>query len=135
MRQRGFTLIEIVVTLAIIGIGLSVVIELFSGGLRLVRTSMEYTKAVNYARMKMEEISVKQKIEEGKEEGRFDDHFRWEVEVKKADLLPLEGRIDFNPPIELFQIKIDVIWVSGSRERSARFESFRTVRLEEEKKI
>lgn len=31
MRQRGFTLIEIVVALAILGVGLIVIIELFAG--------------------------------------------------------------------------------------------------------
>ena len=55
--ERGFTLIEIVVAIAILGIGLVVIIELFGGGLRLERTSEEYTKAVGYTSMKMEEIS------------------------------------------------------------------------------
>jgi len=50
------------VALAILGIGLTVIIELFSGGLRLGMTSEEYTKAVNYARVKMEEVLSKQKI-------------------------------------------------------------------------
>lgn len=34
-RNPGFTLIEVVVALAILGIGLVVIIELFGGGLRL----------------------------------------------------------------------------------------------------
>ena len=65
----GFTLIETVIALAILGIGLTVIIELFSGGLRLARTSEEYTKAMNFARMKLEEIISQQKIEEGTDEG------------------------------------------------------------------
>jgi prepilin-type N-terminal cleavage/methylation domain-containing protein len=44
-RNQGFTLLEIVVAMAILGIGLVVIIELFSGGLRLARVSEEYTKA------------------------------------------------------------------------------------------
>ena len=59
MKNKGFTLIEVLVAVAILGVGLTVLIELFSGGLRLGRASEEYTKAVNYARMKMEEIAVK----------------------------------------------------------------------------
>ena len=51
---RGFTLIEIMVAMAILGIGLVVIVELFGGGLRLGRTSAEYTQAVSYARMKLE---------------------------------------------------------------------------------
>src|SRR4030042_648819 len=64
----GFTLMEVVVAMAILSVGITVIIELFSGSLRLVRTSGEYTKAVNYARVKMEEGTVKQPSNEGHED-------------------------------------------------------------------
>lgn len=48
--RAGFTLIEVVVALAILSVGLTVIIELFAGGLRLARTSEEYTKAVKIGR-------------------------------------------------------------------------------------
>ncbi len=134
MRIRGFTLIEVVVAMAILGVGLTVIIELFSGGLRLGRTSVEYTKAINYARMKMEEITVKQSMEEGSEEGEFDNTFRWQVETKKVDVLSIEKGIDFKPPTELFQVKVNILWKSGSKERSTRIETYRTIKLEDEGK-
>jgi general secretion pathway protein I len=134
-RKRGFTLIEVVVALAILGVGLTVIIELFSGGLRLARASMEYTKAVNYARTKMEEIAVKPAVEEGTQEGESDDKaFRWQVAVKKVDLLSIDKSMDYRPPIELFQVKIDVFWKSGSKERSTSFESLKAIKPEEEEK-
>jgi len=132
----GFTLIEVLVAVAILGVGLTVIIELFSGGLRLGRASEEYTKAVNYARIKMEEIAVKPVVAEGVEEGSFDDTFRWQVEVKKVGLLPLENKPDFKPPAQFFQIQIDVLWKSGSKERSTHIESYKTTKPEgDEKKI
>jgi general secretion pathway protein I len=134
MKTRGFTLIEVVVAMAILGVALTVIIELFSGGLRLARTSAEYTRAVNYARIKMEEIAVQQTMEEGIQEGEFDHTFRWQVETKKVDVLPIEKGIDFMPPTELFQVKVNVLWKSGSRERSTRLETYRTIKLEEEEK-
>jgi len=131
-RNKGFTLIEVVVALAILGVGLTVIIELFSGGLRLARTSMEYTKAVNYARIKMEEIAVKPAVEEGTQEGESDDKaFRWQVGVKKVDLLSIDKSIDYKPPVELFQVKIDVFWKSGSKERSTSVESLKVIKPEE----
>lgn len=126
----GFTLIEVVVAMAILAIGLTIIIELFSGGLRLGRTSVDYTKAVNYARMKMEEFSLRQTMEEGSEEGTFDDNYRWQIDVKRVDVLQAENRPEFKPPAELFQVKINILWKSGSKERSTRIESFRTIRLE-----
>jgi general secretion pathway protein I len=130
----GFTLIEVVVAMAILAVGLTIIIELFSGGLRLGRTSVEYTKAVNYARMKMEEIAVKQTMEEGSEEGEFDNTFRWQVETKRVGILPVEDKTDFKPPAELFLVKINILWKSGSKERSTRIESYKTIRLEDVEK-
>jgi general secretion pathway protein I len=132
-RLHGFTLIEVVVALAILSIGLTVLIELFSGGLRLGRTSGEYSKAVNYGRMKLEEVMTQQSIEEGTDEGKFDDTYRWQVDLKKVDIVPAEKIGPFEPPALLYEIKVDVFWKSGPKERSARFESFRTIKKSEAK--
>ena len=131
MKNKGFTLIEVLVAVAILGVGLTVLIELFSGGLRLGRASEEYTKAVNCARIKMEEIAVKPTIKEGSEEGEFDETFRWQVEVKKVEILPIENKPDFKPPAQFFQVRINIIWKSGLREKSTHIESYRTIKPEE----
>jgi general secretion pathway protein I len=128
----GFTLIEVVVAMAILAVGITVLIELFSGSLRLVRASGEYTKALNYARAKMEEITVKPTINEGTEEGEFGGAYRWQVDVKKVDILPPRIETDFKPPVELFQVKLIVLWKSGTKERSTVLETYRTIKLEEE---
>jgi general secretion pathway protein I len=132
--RSGFTLIEVVVAVAILSVALTVIIELFAGGLRLARISEEYTMAVNYGRIKMEEIAVSPKMEEGSEEGKFDETFHWQVGVKKVDVLPIEKRPEFKVPVELFQIQVKVIWKSGSRERSASVETYKTIRVEEDEK-
>ena len=127
----GFTLIEIVVALAILGIGLTVIIELFSGGLRLGRTSEEYTRAMGYARMKMEEITSKRNIQEGTDEGDFDNTFHWQMDVQKIDLLPIPKDTDLKPPVDLFFVKVNVLWKSGSKERSASLETYKTRKSED----
>ena len=129
LSTTGFTLIEIVVALAILGIGLTVIIELFSGGLRLGRTSEEYTRAIGYARVKMEEIISKRNIQEGTDMGDFDKTFRWQVDVTKIDLLPVAKTLDLNdvkPPVDLFLVRVNILWTSGSKERSASLETYKT---------
>ena len=64
-EEKGFTLLEIVVAMAILGIGLVIIIELFGGGLRLGRASQEYTRAAGYAKLKLEEIALSSTLEEG----------------------------------------------------------------------
>ena len=135
VQATGFTLMEVVVAMAILGVALTVIIELFSGGLRLARASMEYTKAVNYARTKMEEMTVKPAVVEGTEEGESDDKtFRWQVGVKKVDLLSIDKSVDYKPPIELYQVKIDVFWKSGTKEKSTSVESLKAIKPEEGEK-
>jgi len=125
---------EVVVAMAILSVGITVIIELFSGSLRLVKTSGEYTRAINYGRVKMEEMTVKPTMNEGVEEGEFDGTYRWQVDVKRVDLLPARIETDFKPPVELFQVKVHILWKSGIKERSTVLETYRTMRLEEEKK-
>jgi len=131
VENQGFTLLEVLVAMAILSIGLIVIIELFSGGLRLGRTAEEYTKAVGHARMKLEEISLAKSLEEGIEEGEFDREYRWQVEVKKVDLLPPGRETSYQPPVALYWVRIEVLWKSGTRERTTVLESYRLLKAEE----
>ncbi len=131
LRDNGFTLIEVVVATAVLAIALTVIIELFAGGLRLARVSKEYTKAVNYANAKMEELASKQTLEEGSTEGEFDETFRWRVTTDKVNLLPVEKPWEVKPPIQLFKIRVDVLWKPGSQERSASVETYRAIKVKD----
>ncbi len=135
LREQGFTLIEVVVALAILGIVLTVIIELFAGGLRLARTSKEYTQAVNYANAKLEEIASRETLEEGMTEGEFNETFHWRVTMDKINLLPVEKQPwEVKPPIQLFKIRVDVLWKPGSKERSAGVETYRTMKVQDDEK-
>ncbi len=132
LGDKGFTLIEVVVATAILAIALTVIIELFAGGLRLARVSKEYTKAVNYANAKMEEIASRETLEEGSAEGEFDETFRWRVTMDRVNLLPVERPWEVKPPIQLFKIRVDVLWKPGSQERSASVETYRAMKVKDE---
>lgn len=132
--ERGLSLLEIVVALAILGAGLMVVIELFAGGLRLGRAAEEYTRATQYARAILEELSLKPSEAEGLEEGEFDETYRWRVETKWVNLLPFGKEADLKPPVELLHIRVEVIWKSGLREKVMSLESYRCVKREVDEK-
>ena len=132
--RGGFTLIEVVVAIAILGIALTVIIELFAGGLRLARTSKEYTKAVNYVNTKMEEIDSQQTLEEGSTEGEFDETFHWRVTTNKVNILSVERPWEVKPPIQLLKIRVDVLWKSGPKERSTGAETYRTMKVQDDEK-
>ncbi|MCJ7810032.1 MAG: prepilin-type N-terminal cleavage/methylation domain-containing protein, partial [Desulfobulbaceae bacterium] len=76
----GFTLLEILVAISIMAICLTVIFQLFSGGLKSGRLSDDYTRGVFHAREIMEEILVSDALAEGISEGRFNDSYAWKAE-------------------------------------------------------
>ncbi|MBI5097647.1 MAG: prepilin-type N-terminal cleavage/methylation domain-containing protein [Nitrospirae bacterium] len=98
-RRGGFTLVEVIIAIAILGISLVMVMQLFAGGLRAARTSCDYSRAVIHAKDKMEEIL----IDPIQDSGSFDDGFKWEANVETYKE-PKEG------PFKLLQLKVKVIW-------------------------
>jgi len=133
-KKSGFTLIEVIISIALLGMGLMLIIELFSGGLRLGRISQEYTRATQYARAKMEELSLKPPKGEGVEEGVFDSTYHWKIETKKIELLPVAKETDFKPPSDLVHIKLEVFWKSGLKDKSIQIESYRILKEEGDEK-
>ena len=55
LRSRGFSLLEVMVALAILGIALVAIFQLFSVNLRSTQKAEDYTKAIFYARSMLDE--------------------------------------------------------------------------------
>ncbi|MGQ9694643.1 MAG: type IV pilus modification PilV family protein [Thermodesulfobacteriota bacterium] len=123
-NSLGFTLIEVVIALGLMGIAIIILIELFSGALRLGKTANEYTQATAWARMKLEEVILQPKLQEGLEEGELPEKYRWQLEVKKTEILR-ERYGDIPVPLELYQIKLKVNWKSGLKERNLVLETYK----------
>ena len=131
--QGGFTLMEVLVSMAILGISLTLMLELFSGGLRSAKISEEYTKAIWYGKAKMEEMLTIQDLSEGVTEGSFDSVYAWRSEVTKSNpRLSVEEDAQTILPIDLYQIVVRVTWPSGSGQRSYEVESLRVFKSEDD---
>jgi len=114
-RPSGFTLLEVLVAMAVLAICLTVIMELFSGGLKSGYLSKEYIDAVYLAREKMEEILTNDQLEEHTAEGEGSGVFRWQTEVH-----PVEEAEEAAPqlPFRLFEIRVKVLWKEGERQKS-----------------
>jgi len=125
---HGFTLLEVMVAMAILGIGLLVLIQLFSQGLHSVTVSEDYTKAAVYAREKMTEVLTSQKLPIGLSEGLSEnDRFHWKVEV-----IPSPTDVfDDNPPFLMYKVKVGVTWEGRFGEKGIQLETLKTIKKNE----
>jgi len=114
-RQRGFSLLEMLVAIAILGLALGVIYQAASGATRNVRADERYAYAVELAQslLVMHASVPRQGVSES---GETAGGFAWRVYSEERPL-------DLRKPIGLHDIQIDVAWEDGSRSRSVTLHS------------
>lgn len=114
-RQSGFTLIEIMVSLAVLAIALTVLLGLRNRDIALSAYSGHLTEATLLARQRISEVSFAGFPDLGAREGDFGEeypNYKWKEEVKQT-------------PYEVVrELNLEVLWKEGKREESVRFTTF-----------
>ncbi len=127
---RGFTLLEVAIAMAIMGVGIVTVLELFSAGLRMESGAGVRERAVVYARGLLDQTMALPEIRAGNDRGRFDDFYRWEVTVREAPEYTDEAEkhdLDIKSDITMYEIAVSVLWPQ-SADREGVY-TIRTLRL------
>ncbi|HEV8344346.1 MAG TPA: prepilin-type N-terminal cleavage/methylation domain-containing protein [Candidatus Binatia bacterium] len=123
----GFTLLEVVVAMTIVGLGVVTLLEIFSLGLRLSARSSDRTEAMSHSRSVMDGLLIRRKMSEGGEEGPFGDKGRWRLQVKSfrddTQLLSPQGW-------ELKEITLEVPYSGESRNKQLELKTLRLFRKE-----
>lgn len=111
-QSSGFTLLEVLVALAVFSISLLVVMEVFSVNLRNLSIADHQVQAAARATILMRQL-VSDRVSEGVSFGQTEEGFQYRVEVVRV----FEER--YRPiPAELLAITLTVSWSEGMRERS-----------------
>lgn len=124
-RQAGFTLLEVLVAVAILGIAIAVVLQLFSANLRSIGVSGNYVAAAAKAEAKMREVLDDDTLTERSLSETTPDGYRIDVSVTST----LGNRTD-KLPVTLLDISLTVHWIQGTRERAL---NLRTMKMIEKK--
>jgi general secretion pathway protein I len=104
-RQAGFTLIEVLVALAILSVAVVASIQGFAQGLRLLKLAGDHQQAMLLADQKVREVV---EVKEGRDEGT-EGALRWERTTRALetpDLTPLGGL----PRGRVYEIDVRVNW-------------------------
>lgn len=101
--QRGLSLLEMVVAMAILGISLGVLYQAVGGASRIVQTSERYAYAVTIAESLLADNAVVPDVGLALS-GETGGDYRWSVDAK-----PVSSDDDLQP-VQLMAIRIEVVW-------------------------
>jgi general secretion pathway protein I len=124
-EHGGFTLLEVLVAMAILAIAVTVVFQLFSANLRSIAASEDYVKAAVRAELKMREILNDDKLTEKAFSEATDDGYRMDVSIIEA----VKERTE-NLQVRLLQIDLTVRWIKGSKEKTLILKTMKVIKKE-----
>ncbi len=109
-RKGGFTLLEILVALALLGIAITVILQLFSTNLRALSVSGDYISAALRTEAKMREILEDTDLTEKSWSEITDEGYRFDASVTET----LKERTE-NLQVRMFEIDLTMQWSEGSK--------------------
>lgn len=108
----GFTLLEVLVAIALLAIALTVVFELFSGSLRTIRASEDYLNAAWEGEVSLQRVLNDDNLQAGTFTEVTVNGYRIETTVSEV-----MGRETDSLPYRAMEIGLAVKWRKGSTEK------------------
>ena len=124
-RSRGYTLVEVLVAFVIMAMALTVLLRIFSGGVRKVAVSSDYAKAVLIAESRLATAGIDDTLAPGETDGIENGRFRWMRVVSDY-----EPSTDYNSTVRglhAYHVTVTVSWPNGEKERRVELSTVRVV--------
>lgn len=123
-RQRGFTLLELLVAFVILSLTVAVLMRSFGQDLRNAALTGDYTRATLHAESVLAGAGVEQPLSGGDQSGEFKDGYRWRMTVR-----PYQDPNTPPPPdnsgVTAYRVVVTVSWGSQDASHSVRLQSLR----------
>ena len=116
-RQRGYTLIEVIVAFALLAVALGLLLGTLSGATRQVRWSGDAGRAALHAQSLIDQVGIGTPIRAGRDNGEFEEgRYRWTMEIapwEDPDVPPDAPVPVNNNGNRLYEIALAVEWGDG----------------------
>jgi prepilin-type N-terminal cleavage/methylation domain-containing protein len=122
VSYNGFTLLEVIVAIAILGIAITVVLQLFSANLRAISVSGDYVTAATRAEAKMREILSDDRLSEKSFSEATQEGYR--IDVSIIDVM--KERTE-NLQVKLLEVDLTIHWIQGTKQKSMSLRTFKVV--------
>ncbi|MDD5265660.1 MAG: type II secretion system protein [Methylococcales bacterium] len=108
-KQKGFSLLEILIAFSILAISLGILLKIFSAGVNTAIVAEDYTAAVQIAEGLLAKTSVETTLQPGQDSGLENEKYHWLVEVSPFMFNP-ENVDTTTIKTALFKIRVIVNW-------------------------
>ncbi len=132
--QAGFTLLEVLLAVVIMGVSLTTILLQFQTALHAGSISQERTNAVIYAKEKLESLKIEVELSESSQSGTFENGYEWETEVSLYEYEEEDQEEDISYEDlrhETYKLRAAVKWNSGINKRQVELITLKTVTRKE----
>lgn len=127
-RQTGYTIVEVVVAVAIAGIALAGLLQAVGGNAARSLLSREYVIATTFGESMLARVGRDIALQAGTEQGRVGRIFSWRRTIRPY---PVDDQSAAAAPVSPYEIIVSVSWQSGGRSHEFSLRSLR-LRLEQD---
>ena len=128
-RQRGYTLIEVVVAFALLALAMTLLLGTLSGAARQVRWSADAGRATLHAQSLLDQTGVGEALQPGRRNGEFEDgRYRWSLEIVPYVDIAQAAQAGVDPAApRLLRLVLTVQWRDGGPRERLQLQSLRLV--------
>lgn len=121
--DRGFTLLEILVSLAVLALAIPVLMGVIGNGLRITGVTERATVAASVAEMLLARAGTEIPLVKGDRAGSYDGGFRWRLRIT-----PFGARADRDAwPLHAYRVAVQVFWNDAGLQRVVMLTTLRLV--------
>ena len=122
-KKNGFTLLEVLVAFVLLATTVTVILQLFSSGIKALSVSENYATAVIRAESKMREILDNDQLSENVWSETSPEGYRFDITVAQT-----YGTRTKDLPLKILEIDVTMSWNTGGKNRSLTLNTMKTVK-------